>query len=64
MLIDIKIIILLTSNAKQAIFAFTGVYKGLDAISLTSNAIDYAQTHFKILSGFMEYLNIRFNSSL
>ncbi|MGB2371868.1 MAG: peroxide stress protein YaaA [Flavobacteriales bacterium] len=39
-------------NAKQAIFAFTGdVYKGLDATSLTSNAIDYAQTHFKILSG-------------
>ena len=39
-------------NAKQAIFAFTGdVYKGLDATSLTSNTIDYAQTHFKILSG-------------
>lgn len=39
-------------NAKQAIFAFTGdVYKGLDATSLTSNAIGYAQTHFKILSG-------------
>ena len=39
-------------NAKQAIFAFTGdVYKGLDATSLTSNAIEYAQTHFKILSG-------------
>ena len=39
-------------NAKQAIFAFTGdVYKGLDATSLTSNAIHYAQTHFKILSG-------------
>jgi len=39
-------------NAKQAIFAFTGdVYKGLDATSLTSNAVDYAQTHFKILSG-------------
>tara|TARA_A200000113_G_scaffold116515_1_gene104565 strand:+ start:945 stop:1715 length:771 start_codon:yes stop_codon:yes gene_type:complete len=39
-------------NAKQAIFAFTGdVYKGLDATSLTSNAIGYAQNHFKILSG-------------
>ena len=39
-------------NSKQAIFAFTGdVYKGLDATSLTSNAIDYAQNHFKILSG-------------
>jgi len=39
-------------NAKQAIFAFTGdVYKGLNALSLTSNSIDYAQAHFKILSG-------------
>ena len=39
-------------NAKQAIFAFTGgVYKGLDAKSLTSNAINYAQNHFKIISG-------------
>jgi cytoplasmic iron level regulating protein YaaA (DUF328/UPF0246 family) len=39
-------------NAKQAIFAFTGdVYKGLDAKSLTIKIIDYAQTHFKILSG-------------
>ena len=39
-------------NAKQAIFAFTGdVYKGLDAKSLTSNTIDYAQAHLKILSG-------------
>ena len=39
-------------NAKQAIFAFTGdVYKGLNPLSLTSNSIDYAQAHFKILSG-------------
>ena len=39
-------------NAKQAVFAFTGdVYKGLDAKSLTTNTIDYAQTHLKILSG-------------
>jgi len=39
-------------NAKQAIFAFTGdVYKGLDATTLSTKAIDYAQTHFKILSG-------------
>ena len=39
-------------NAKQAIFAFTGdVYNGLDAKSLTSNTIDYAQAHLKILSG-------------
>lgn len=39
-------------NAKQAIFAFTGdVYKGLDATSLTLDAVEYAQTHFKILSG-------------
>ncbi len=39
-------------NAKQAIFAFTGdVYKGLDATTLSTKAIDYTQTHFKILSG-------------
>ena len=39
-------------NAKQAIFAFTGdVYKGLNPLSLRSNSIDYAQAHFKILSG-------------
>tara|TARA_Y100000991_G_scaffold215493_1_gene206135 strand:+ start:5478 stop:6251 length:774 start_codon:yes stop_codon:yes gene_type:complete len=39
-------------NAKQAIFAFTGdVYKGLDAKSLTSDTINYAQAHLKILSG-------------
>ncbi len=39
-------------NAMQAIFAFTGdVYKGLDATTLSTKAIDYAQTHFKILSG-------------
>ena len=39
-------------NAKQAIFAFTGdVYKGLDATTLSTKAIKYAQTHFKILSG-------------
>ncbi|MAR99457.1 MAG: peroxide stress protein YaaA [Flavobacteriales bacterium] len=39
-------------NAKQAIFAFTGdVYKGLNATTLSTKAIGYAQTHFKILSG-------------
>ena len=39
-------------NAKQAIFAFTGdVYKGLDATTLSTKAVEYAQTHFKILSG-------------
>ena len=39
-------------NAKQAIFAFTGdVYKGLDSTTLSIEAIEYAQTHFKILSG-------------
>ena len=34
-------------NAKQAIFAFTGdVYKGLDATSLTSNAIRVCPNSF------------------
>ena len=39
-------------NAKQAVFAFTGdVYKGLDATTLSTKTIEYAQTHLKILSG-------------
>ena len=40
------------SNAKQAIFAFNGdTYTGLDAGSLTEKDLDYAQDHFRILSG-------------
>ncbi|MGC6470847.1 MAG: peroxide stress protein YaaA [Flavobacteriales bacterium] len=40
------------SNAKQAVFAFSGdVYNGLEASSLSSENIDYAQKHFRILSG-------------
>ena len=39
-------------NSKQAIFTFTGdVYKSLDAASLKTDTIEYAQTHLKILSG-------------
>lgn len=39
-------------NAKQAIFAFNGdVYTGLDAGSLSTEAIHYAQDHLRILSG-------------
>ena len=39
-------------NARQALFAFKGdVYTGLDANSLTSSDIDYAQTHLRMLSG-------------
>lgn len=39
-------------NAKQAIFAFKGdTYVGLDADSLESKTIDYAQEHLRILSG-------------
>lgn len=39
-------------NARQAIFAFNGdVYEGLDAYSLTSQQIAFAQTHFRMLSG-------------
>jgi len=39
-------------NAKQALFAFSGdVYQGLDAASLTTTDIHYAQDHLRILSG-------------
>ncbi|MCC5879747.1 MAG: peroxide stress protein YaaA [Idiomarina sp.] len=39
-------------NAKQAVFAFNGdVYSGLDAQTLTTEAIEYAQAHLRILSG-------------
>jgi len=40
------------NNAKQAIYAFTGdVYKGLDALSLNDDSINYAQSNLKLLSG-------------
>ena len=43
---------LTSENAKQAILAFQGdVYIGLDATSLTSDQLDYAQQHLRILSG-------------
>lgn len=39
-------------NAKQAVFAFNGdVYSGLDADSLDTKALQYAQDHMRILSG-------------
>lgn len=39
-------------NAKPAMFIFNGdVYQGLDAASLSEEHIEYAQTHFRILSG-------------
>ena len=39
-------------NAKQAIFAFKGdVYTGLDAQTLNTKQLNYAQKHLRILSG-------------
>jgi uncharacterized protein len=39
-------------NSRQAMFAFDGdVYDGLKAYDLTSDEIDYAQDHLRILSG-------------
>ncbi len=39
-------------NAKQAIFAFKGdVYTGLDADTLSTKELNYAQKHLRILSG-------------
>lgn len=39
-------------NAKQAVLAFNGdVYEGLDAASLSSAALHFAQDHLRILSG-------------
>jgi len=39
-------------NARQALFAFTGdVYVGLEAHSLGSKDLEYAQQHLRILSG-------------
>lgn len=41
-----------TKNSKQAVLAFDGdVYEGLDATSLTSKQLQYAQSHIRILSG-------------
>lgn len=40
------------NNAKQSLFAFQGdVYKGLQADTLASKEIDWAQKHLRILSG-------------
>ncbi|WP_395344791.1 peroxide stress protein YaaA [Ningiella sp. W23] len=39
-------------NARPAIYAFNGdVYAGLDALSLGDEAIEFAQSHLRILSG-------------
>ncbi len=39
-------------NARQAMYAFNGdVYTGLDAYSLDSGTVEYAQKHLRILSG-------------
>lgn len=41
-----------SDNARQAIFAFTGdVYQGLEAYSLDSKDLAFAQKHLRILSG-------------
>lgn len=41
-----------SSNARQAILAFNGdVYNGLDAASFNDTDFDFAQKHFRILSG-------------
>lgn len=41
-----------SENSKQALWAFTGeVYRGLDAVSLSENEIDFAQNHLRLLSG-------------
>ncbi|QEY26653.1 peroxide stress protein YaaA [Neisseria zalophi] len=39
-------------NAKQAVYMFNGdVYEGLDAPSLNQQAVNYLQTHVRLLSG-------------
>lgn len=39
-------------NAKQAMFTYNGeVYRGLKAMSLSANEIEYAQEHLRIISG-------------
>jgi len=40
------------SNARPALYAFNGdVYTGLDALSLKPEAVEFAQSHLRILSG-------------
>ncbi|OOH91203.1 peroxide stress protein YaaA [Pasteurellaceae bacterium 15-036681] len=40
------------NNAKAALFAFKGdVYTGLDAETLTTEQVEYSQTHLRMLSG-------------
>lgn len=42
----------LSETSRQAVFAFTGdVYQGLEAKSLSQDALNYAQEHLRILSG-------------
>ncbi|WP_394221470.1 peroxide stress protein YaaA [Alteromonas gracilis] len=41
-----------TDNARQAMYTFNGdVYTGLDAYSLDTDTVEYAQKHLRILSG-------------
>lgn len=41
-----------SDNAKAAVFAFNGdVYAGFEAATLSTQALDYAQQHMRILSG-------------
>jgi len=41
-----------TENSRQAVLAFNGdVYSGLDAASFSDDDFDFAQKHFRILSG-------------
>ena len=41
-----------SENAKQAVFTFKGdVYTGLDAVALSENRLEYAQSHLRIVSG-------------
>ena len=47
-----------TANARPAVFAFNGdVYSGLDAYSLSENALGIAQQNLRILSGLYGILN-------
>jgi cytoplasmic iron level regulating protein YaaA (DUF328/UPF0246 family) len=41
-----------SNNARPALYAFNGdVYTGLDALTLKPEAVEYAQSHLRILSG-------------
>lgn len=47
-----------SENSLQAVFAFEGtVYNGLDAYSLTTGSLAFAQNHLRILSGLYGCLN-------